>query len=297
MKRAFLIVVLCLAAAGLAQAQITKPSTTALGAHLNYGRGCAACHSPHSGGFRNSNANAADSSSITGALWGENVSSLYGRTVSSGGGKFVEVLPASLSATTPDVAGMMTCLGCHDGNYAPKAMMKNRVFESLPATYGAYNAVPTLLGNSDGGAGSYLNDHPVGLSARISCGGENWDCAEVNGVISMRGANSSHFVTNYGFFVKPGKYNNTSVVVCTTCHDPHSMSEVRCPTRVQVCPLAPTQRCSSSAHRITRTTPTVRRTRRRNSAASAMRTNRTRSMAVWRERCSELSIESEMLSS
>ena len=226
MKRAFLIVLLCLAAAGLAHAQMSKPSTNALGAHLNYGRGCTACHSPHSGGFRNGNANAADSSSITGALWGENVSSLYGRTVSTGGGKFVEVLPASLSATTPDVTGMMTCLGCHDGNYAPKAMMKNKIFESLPATYGTYNTVPTLIGCSDGGAGSYLNEHPMGLSARINCGGENWDCAEVNGMISMQGAYSSRFVTNYGFFVKPGKYNNTSVVVCTTCHDPHSMSMV-----------------------------------------------------------------------
>jgi hypothetical protein len=226
MRRIFLIVPLCLAAAGLADAQITKPSTNALGAHLNYGRGCTACHSPHSGGFGKGNANSADSSSITGALWGENVSGLYGKTVSTGGGKFVEVLPASLSATTPDVAGMMTCLGCHDGNYAPKAMMKNRIFESLPATYGTYNTVPTLLGSSDGGAGSYLNDHPVGLSARISCGGANWDCAEVDGMISMRGAYSSLFVTNYGFFVKPANYNNTSVVVCTTCHDPHSMNQV-----------------------------------------------------------------------
>ncbi len=225
MKRTFLIVLLSLAA-GLASAQMTKPSTNALGAHLNYGRGCAACHSPHRGGFGNGNTKPADSSSNTGALWGENLGRLYGRTVSTGGGKFVEVLPASLSAATPDVAGMMTCLGCHDGNYAPKAMMKNRVFESLPATYGIYNAVPTLIGSGDGGAGSYLNDHPMGLSARISCGGENWDCAEINGTISMRGANSSQFLTNYGFFVKPGNYNNTSVVVCTTCHDPHSMNVV-----------------------------------------------------------------------
>ncbi len=220
MKRAFLIVLLCLAAVGLAHAQMTKPSTNALGAHLNYGRGCTACHLPHSGTSGSGRAQSVNSSSGTIPLWGQNLSGLYSRTVSTGGGKFVEVLPASLSTTTPDVAGMMSCLGCHDGNYAPKAMMKNRILESLPATYGTYNTVPTLLGNSDGGAGSYLNDHPMGLSARISCGGENWDCAEVNGMISMRGANSSQFVSNYGFFVKPGNYNNTAVVVCTTCHRP-----------------------------------------------------------------------------
>jgi hypothetical protein len=224
MKRVFLIVLLSLAAVGLAAAQMSKPSTNALGAHLNYGRGCAACHLPHSCTSGTGGEQSVNSSPGTTPLWGENLSSLYRRTVSTGGGKFVEVLPASLSAKTPDVAGMMSCLGCHDGNYAPKAMMMNRVFESLPATYGTYNAVPTLIGSSDGG--SYLNDHPMGLSARIKCGGENWDCAEVNGMISMRGANSSQFVTNYGFFVKPGNYNNTAVVVCTTCHDPHSMNVV-----------------------------------------------------------------------
>jgi hypothetical protein len=226
MKRVFLIVLLSLAAAGLAGAQMTNPSTNALGAHFNYGRGCAACHLPHSTTSGTGGAQPVNSSSGTIPLWGENLTALYRRTISTGGGKFVDVLPASLSANTPDVAGMMSCLGCHDGNYAPKAMMKNRVFEPLPATYGIYNAVPTLIGSGDGGAGSYLNDHPMGLSARISCGGENWDCAEVNGMISMRGAYSSQFVTNYGFFVKPGNYNNTSVVVCTTCHNPHSMNVV-----------------------------------------------------------------------
>jgi hypothetical protein len=33
-------------------------------------------------------------------------------------------------------------------------------------------------------------------------------------------------VTSYGYFVKPGVYNNKAVVVCTTCHDPHSMNVV-----------------------------------------------------------------------
>ena len=110
---------------------------------------------------------------------------------------------------------MLTCLGCHDGNYAPKAMMKNRVYEPLPSTYGNANAIPTLIGSSITGSGSYLNEHPMGLSAKINCGGggSNWDCVQANGMISMKGANSSRFVNNYGYFVQPGNYNNTAVIV------------------------------------------------------------------------------------
>jgi cytochrome c553 len=160
-------------------------------------------------------------------LWGDDVSSLYGKTITTGGGSYTEVLPTSLSATTPDVNGLLTCLSCHDGNYATGAMMKNKVYEALPSTYGTNNSVPTLLGNNGTGLGNYVNEHPVGLSAKLSCGGSsNWDCTQVNGVISMKGANSSRFVSSYGFFVKPGKYNNSAVVVCTTCHDQHVMNVV-----------------------------------------------------------------------
>jgi hypothetical protein len=229
MKRLLLIPLMILADAGFAAAQSGwSPSTDVLGAHLNYGRGCTACHSPHSGAQGNGKARSADTASGATALWGEDASGLFGKSISTDGGKFVEVLPASMSATTPDVSGMLTCLSCHDGNYAQKAMMRNKVYESLPATYGTSNAVPTLLGTSGGtSAGSYLNDHPMGLSAKVNCGGSsNWDCAQANGAISMKGASSSRFVKNYGFFVKPGNYNNSAVVVCTTCHDPHVMNVV-----------------------------------------------------------------------
>jgi hypothetical protein len=226
MKRTFLSVLIFLATGGFAAAQITNPSSDVLGAHLNYGRGCTACHSPHSGSSGNGNARSADPSSGATALWGEDVSGLYGKTITTGGGKFVEVLPASMSASTPDVAGMLTCLGCHDGNYAQKPMMKNRVYEPLPTTYGISNSIPTLLGSSGSSAGSYINEHPMGLSAKINCGGSNWDCVQSNGMISMKGPNSSRFVTNYGFFVKPGNYNSSAVVVCTTCHNPHAMNVV-----------------------------------------------------------------------
>jgi len=219
---------LMVACGGFATAQAGwSPSTDVLGAHLNYGRGCTACHAPHSGASGNGKPGSAGSGSGARALWGEDASELYGKTITTGGGRFVEVLPASMSASTPDVAGMLTCLSCHDGNYAQSAMMRNKVYENLPASYGAGGTLPTLLGTSGGGARSYINDHPMGLSARVSCGGTlNWDCAQANGVVSMRGANSSRFVRNYGFFVKLGSYNGSPVVVCTTCHDPHVMNVV-----------------------------------------------------------------------
>ena len=232
MKRTILIALTFLAAAGFATAQITTPSTDVLGAHLNYGRGCAACHAPHSGVFGNGNAKTSDASAGTIALWGEDVSSLYGKTIITGKsehGSYTEVLATSLTAGTPDVSGVLMCLSCHDGNYAQGAMMQNKVYETLPATYGARNNIPTLLGNDGTGTGNYLNDHPVGLNAVMGCGGTyDWDCTiDASGNVLMTGAASSKFVTNYGFFVSPGKYNNQPVVMCTTCHNQHLMNVVK----------------------------------------------------------------------
>jgi hypothetical protein len=231
MKRMVLIALMFLAAASFAAAQITTPSTDVLGAHLNYGRGCAACHAPHSGAFGNG-ITKADPTSGNVALWGQDVSSLYSKTITSGSTDgttgFVEVLPSSFTAGTPDVGGMLTCLSCHDGNYAQGAMMKNKVYETLPATYTSVN-VPTLLGNDGTTVGNYLNDHPVGLNAVMSCGGTyDWDCTiSAAGAVQMTGPNSSKFVTNYGFFVRPATYNSQPVVLCTTCHNQHVMNVVK----------------------------------------------------------------------
>jgi hypothetical protein len=72
----------------------------------------------------------------------------------------------------------------------------------------------------------------VGLNAVMGCGGQyNWDCTiSATGAVQMTGANSSRFVTNYGFFVSPGTYNNTPVVLCTTCHNQHLMNVVKVTT-------------------------------------------------------------------
>ena len=232
MKRHLLITLLALAATSFAGAQIVSSSTDVLGAHLNYGRGCAACHAPHSGVYGNGNAKHDDPTAGNIALWGEDVGSLYGKTITTGQsehGSFVETLPTSLSAGTPDVAGVLMCLSCHDGNYASGAMMKNKVYETLPSTYGTLNAIPTLLGNDGSTVGNYLNDHPVGLNAVIGCGGTyDWDCTvSATGTVQMTGAASSKFVTNYGFFVKPAAYANQPTVMCTTCHNQHVMDVVK----------------------------------------------------------------------
>ncbi len=227
MKKLMLVTLMMLAGAAFASAQAAFTSSDVLGAHLNYGRGCSACHSSHSGAFGNGAAKTPDAGSGSEMLWGQDVSNLYGKTITTGGGKYTEVLPTSLSATTPDVSGMLTCLSCHDGNYASNSMMKNKVYESLPTSYGS-SAIPTLLGKGVSGASSYLSEHPSGLSAKVSCGGaNNWDCTISNaGVVKMTGPHSKQFVTNYGFFVEPGAYNNSPVVVCTTCHDQHVMNVV-----------------------------------------------------------------------
>jgi hypothetical protein len=229
MKKVMTLMLVVIAASAVAMAQIGTPTSDVLGAHLNYGRGCAACHAPHSGAWGNKSGDTTSGNSI---LWGQDVGNLFGKTIQTGSTNgstgYVEVLPSSMSAGTPDVNGLLTCLSCHDGNWAQGAMMKNKVYETLPPTYGTYNTIPTLLGNDGDGTGDYLNDHPVGLNAAVSCGGQyNWDCTETNGVISMTGPNSSQFVKNYGFFVSLSAYNNTAVVMCTSCHNQHLMNIVK----------------------------------------------------------------------
>jgi hypothetical protein len=228
MKKNLLVVLMVLAVAGFAAAQLQNPTSDVLGAHLNYGRGCAACHAPHSGAWGNGANKSGDTTAGDVALWGQDVGNLVGKTLLFGGtsgGNYSETL-TGFAANQVDL-NITLCLSCHDGNYAQGAMMKNQVYETLPNTYGTYNTIPTLIGKDGNGTGDYLNDHPVGLNAAVSCGGQwNWDCTEVNGVITMNGPNSSAFVKNYGFFVSLSAYNNTAVVTCTSCHNQHLMNAV-----------------------------------------------------------------------
>ncbi len=231
MKKSLIITFMILAVASFAAAQVNVGAATqdVLGAHLNYGRGCAACHAPHSGAWGNGANKSGDTVSGQAILWGQDTGNLYGQTITTAGGR-VEVLPTAaefVADSLPDVNGLLTCLSCHDGNWAEGAMMKDKVYETLPPTYGTYNNIPTLLGNDGDGAGNYIANHPVGLNATVACGGQwNWDCTETNGKIVMNGTNSSQFVKNYGFFVSLSAYNNTAVVTCTSCHNQHVMNTV-----------------------------------------------------------------------
>ena len=235
MKKAMLITLVIFAAASFAMAQIgANPATDVLGAHLNYGRGCAACHAPHSGAYGNGAAKTADSTAGNVALWGQDVASLVGQTLTFGGtgpGSGYQETLIGFTGTTPDL-NITLCLSCHDGNLAKGAMMKDAVYETLPPTYGTYNTIPTLLGNDGTTSGNYLNDHPVGLNAAIGCGGQyNWDCTVVNGQITYPpGTKMYQFVQNYGFFVSPGNYNGTPIVTCTSCHNQHLMNVVKVTT-------------------------------------------------------------------
>ncbi|MGA3033325.1 MAG: hypothetical protein ABSD70_08575 [Terracidiphilus sp.] len=238
MKRTFAIIIVLMAAAGFAAAQNYSPSTDVLGAHLNYGRGCAACHAPHSGAYGNGNAKTADPTSGNVALWGEDVASLYGKTIATGGGTYSETLPSTMS-TASEAFGLLTCLSCHDGNFAEGAMMKNAVYETLPSTYGTWNAIPTLLGADGTTTGNYLNDHPVGALATFGCNtsktqtgfiesGYNWDCT-ISGTTITAGPSMTKFINNYGFFVSLGTSTSATapIVVCTTCHNQHLMNVVK----------------------------------------------------------------------
>ncbi len=82
MKKVMLVTLVIFAAATFAMAQIGQRRTTdVLGAHLNYGRGCAACHAPHSGAYGNGTAKTADPTAGNIALWGQDVAPLFGKTI------------------------------------------------------------------------------------------------------------------------------------------------------------------------------------------------------------------------
>src|ERR1700761_1626143 len=174
MKKVLLISLFVLAVSGLMMAQTWSSTVDVLGAHQNQGRGCAGCHAPHSGSFGSGQKGAADAGSY--ALWGQDASPLYGKTVAFGdGGRFTEVLPATITGGSQEVGGILLCLSCHDGNLTPSNMMTNKSYEQAiglltNTAYGA-NPIPTLLGNDGSAAGNYQNDHPVGQNATLATNG------------------------------------------------------------------------------------------------------------------------------
>jgi hypothetical protein len=237
MKKAILVTLFALASAGMALGQTWSSPIDVLGAHNNNGRGCAGCHSPHSGAYGSGHAVAKGTDTGNYALWGQDASPLYGASLAFGdSGRYVEVLPASLTAGGTEVSGIMLCLSCHDGNITQHNMMTGHSYEQAigylkNTAYGA-NPIPTLLGADGTTAGNYNNDHPVGLNATISTtmNGLVW----ANNTFTLTaGSPYAQFVTNYGYpALAPGKYSSPfgvttggkPYVVCTTCHNQHVMT-------------------------------------------------------------------------
>jgi hypothetical protein len=242
MKKSILAVLFILAFAGMMVAQNASSTVDVLGAHNNQGRGCAGCHAPHSGSFGSGHGGKADAGSY--ALWGQDASPLYSQTIAFGdGGKYVEVLPASITSGSQEVGGILLCLSCHDGNVTPTNMMLNQSYEQkigllTNSAYGSV-AIPTLLGNDGTTKGNYTNDHPVGQNATlVSYGtpmqGAGTGIVFANNAFSVTaGSQYAQFVANYGWpALAPGKWSNpyaltatgTPYVLCTTCHNQHVMT-------------------------------------------------------------------------
>jgi len=240
MRKLCLLVFLSLAASSVAMAQLTyKGGADVLGAHNGYGRGCVMCHAPHSGGLGNGvTYKNNDPQNGMYALWGQDLTPLYGKTFSfsgDGAATYSVTLPASGALTSAHDANtiILFCLSCHDGVLTNVGMMQGQTVETLPIVGGT---APTLLAKAaPTGGTAYQNDHPVGQNAIVSCGGQyNWDCTGGGNTatkITMNGAASSVFLTNY-----PGSFWNgtgnplatfgttVNAVTCTTCHDQHSMT-------------------------------------------------------------------------
>jgi hypothetical protein len=246
MKRTAIALLVILAVAGVAAAQVSTPTNDVLGAHNVYGRGCLACHAPHSGAAGNGAKTNATSGNF--ALWGQDMSPLYGVTLNFGNnGANTVTLPNYITGSYPSTPedgyfSIITCLSCHDGNIAKTSMMRGYTVEQVTISGLTFNP-PTLLGNDGSTPGNYMNDHPVGPTANPGCGGPyNWDCViNSNGSFSFTGLASAKFISDYfdvtsgggplANIVKvsgttagyAGALTSNSWVTCTTCHDQHNM--------------------------------------------------------------------------
>ncbi len=238
-----------LVAMSVAMAQNAKPTSDVLGAHQNGGRGCAGCHTPHSGAF-GSGQLTTDTTSGNEALWAQDMSPVYGKTftfgneTATGGAANNGSGPTMVTAATgwndAEGKGLVMCLSCHDGNYTKVNMMAGKSYEQtmgiLPTTYGS-NPIPTLLGNDGTTKGNYLNDHPVGKGTYIDPG--DWSDPAI-GVTMTMNPGSRHPVaiavaagSQYANFLQSYSDNSLKALqtdgigifpVCTTCHNQHIMN-------------------------------------------------------------------------
>jgi hypothetical protein len=238
MKKMLLVAIFALASAGLAMGQTWSSTVDVLGAHNNNGRGCAGCHSPHSGAYGSGHTVKTGTDTGSYALWGQDASPLYGASIQFGDqASYTELLPSTITGGSQEVGGILLCLSCHDGNLTPSNMMAKVSYEQSiglltnPA-YGS-NPIPTLLGNDGTTAGNYTNDHPVGQGANISTTMPGLTFTGTKFNPPTPGSQYAQFVANYGYpALAPGKWSQPfgvtaagkPYVLCTTCHNQHVMT-------------------------------------------------------------------------
>ncbi len=204
----------------------TSPAARVLGVHNDGGRGCAGCHASHSGSLDP----AAKSENI--ALWGSVTTPSYGSDVIVGDPEYyVQVAPARVASPEDDVAGILLCLSCHDGNVTPQTMMPSQSYSSKVGLLNfGREPIPTLLGE-DPLASEYSFEHPLGAEATVTLGN---GLGFANGVFSVKsGSPYAHFMENYGLpLMVPGTRSfsfgvngeGQPYLLCTTCHNQHVMS-------------------------------------------------------------------------
>jgi len=242
-------------------ANAKAPTVDVLGAHNNYGRGCAGCHAPHSGnrgaGGNGLGGGTVDAWSGANALFAQDMGPLIATAagtfdfsdISNTGSsaKYIFVPPSTQNPTTwniqqyQDVRRIVMCLACHDGAVAKGAMMANWAYEqqigALPSSYGSSH-IPTLLG-ADGSSAGYHNDHPVGENATLAAVMHSTYGDASNGVVMTTNGTTGKitniaaygqyltFINNYGAPAIGSTIVNAAGVpylVCTTCHNQHVMN-------------------------------------------------------------------------
>ncbi len=204
------------------------PPIDVLGAHNVGGRGCGACHAPHA-------AIGSSESGVPGVteLWQPTPPSAILQPVTfDHEGRWVQVNSARLTTSAAQVAGVVLCLSCHDGNVTPQNMLASQPYEQTAGLMqgSGRQQIPSLLDQADS-FGQAAVEHPFGPEARIEVG---------NGLLFRNGQFSvvpgspyAQFVANYGWpSLAPLRRSNPYGVdqlgrpylVCTTCHNQHAMN-------------------------------------------------------------------------
>lgn len=276
MRKVALLILFGLLLCGLAIAQETitgntnyAPTVDVMGAHENGGRGCAGCHAPHSGG-RGSGGNiiAGSGTSYTPAgteegdtaLWGTDTNPIEtGMPTINFDSKYSVTISGANWASGKLYTGLVTCLSCHDGNVSKGAMMAGVSYEqawgllnfattagsngSVAVSLYGSNPIPTLLGNDQGVAGDYNNDHPVGPLANLGAVFGNTaviagnmtvnfsTAGKFSNIVAVANTPFANFVSGYGTPALSSLAQTTGdtaatdlYVVCTTCHNQHLMN-------------------------------------------------------------------------